>query len=588
MVRQQRQQLGRGEKSGADAFGEQLFHQLCKHAVPQCARFQHIGQRHHIRALIVIGHGAVSVHKGFFVGCAGLLQLVRIAGLVLRPVQMPGRPYHDTQIVDDEGIGHRSIVHRHKLDVPAGCQPVAQIGGQPQILFSHVADLTFHQRFHAVILFLQRGIVTVLPVKLFRHNGVTVGPAQHIDESHPGRPLRGDGGGHITLGVFPLRIADVLEEFAPERLGIIVVHTGAGIDLPITGVALPFIPLGAVGGDLHIIGALAPKLVDVQPFHLFVVTGEPAGALHVGMHRVGGHKAGKVIAARQLHIAESHIGEGWPVFFTGAALMVGDGGLGGTQIVGVQAAVPVQALAMAHRQRVAAHQGWVDFNDAREVLAEVQNHPVPAAGHALHRHFLLHLHTGVTGFQRFGNFSGEGHRRQDRQARAIGAVILTVIQARGAPGAFHRLHRSVGRGEHFGFGTGFYGQDPTDSGTLTINLGFVVAGKPAAVPALPQRHPQRVSGPGEKFRYIIGLDMQIQRIIGITGGKEVVAHLFAVDARLIHAQRRDGQCGAAGGGDGLLKDLYCALLIGALCCDKTFLQRFHRVPSQMLIQPFCA
>ena len=199
--------------------------------IPKFALGKNHFQRHHISALIVVFHGAVFFDEGLDIGIPGLFQLDSILFCVICLAQICGRPNHDPQIVDNECVGYRAVVHGHIFHITARSQPVAQAGGDPKILFAkeaaHFADFTIHKGFHAIVIFPDIAVCSKLPIEHFRHNADAVTPAKHAHKAyslHTGRC--GNGGCDIALLVGGLRMADILQKLGPESFRMEVIGAG--------------------------------------------------------------------------------------------------------------------------------------------------------------------------------------------------------------------------------------------------------------------------------------------------------------------------------------------------------------------------
>ena len=192
-------------------------------------------------------------------------------------------------------------------------------------------------------------------------------------------------GGDVGEGVFGrLGVVDVEHELAGEAGDVEVVSAGAPEDAGVTHPAETLVALGTVGGDGEEVSALAPDAEVAHAVEEFAGAGEADGGsggeavVDEAFDAGGGGSAG---VAGEFDVAEAVEGEGGGVGLVAVAgenVGIGDGRV--AEVLGVDAAVGIEALGEAHLHDGAA--GAVDVEDdvADHVLAHVVDDGVGCVG----------------------------------------------------------------------------------------------------------------------------------------------------------------------------------------------------------------
>ena len=482
VITQQGQDMLRRKESGLHSVLFQPLHQLGIHLIPQFPlRDDHL-QGHNVSTLIVILHGTVFFDKCFEIGISGLFQLRFIPLGIFLLAKQVCCPDHDPKVIDNKCVGYRAIVHSHEFHVPACCQPVTQTRLNPQILLSeesaHFPDLTFYEGLHAVVVFPDIAVSTVVMIQHLRHDTDTVAPTQHTHEADSGLALGRDRGTNVALGVIHLGITDIFQEFIPEYLRIEVVGTGMSEDLPVAGVAHPLIPLRAVGGNFHIVGFLSPDLIAVELVCQRVFAGKVSCPLHVGIDGISGQQAVLIGNTGKLNIPEAHIGK--PRTVDTSALVIYDLRFCFPKIRSIEASVCFQNLAMAKFQAVPFHLCRIDTDNTCKVLPKVEDSNIAPNRHGLHGHFLPDADSAGSLAQMLRKGCG-GTDRLAYGRESASLIHFTVVEPSILPGAFQFRHGFIGRSVNV-----VRFKNPGDGGLFAVDLHLIVEGEPAAVPALRQ------------------------------------------------------------------------------------------------------
>ena len=194
---------------------------------------------------------------------------------------------------------------------------------------------------------------------------------------------------------------------------------------------------------------------------------------------------------------------------------------------------------MAQFQRCTVHFSRINFNDAGEVLAKVQNGHIAPFRNGFDRHILPDADMHGTLFNYFGNMALKLDGRDDFLFPTL-VIHFAVVETGVIVGRSNGFHGfAVGCiGMHTVFI--FNSQQPGHSRIFAVNLHLIVEGEPSAVPALSQIDRQRIIA-GQQIRHIIVLAVQMGGIIGKSRCKQHIAHFLAIDFCFIQAEGGDRQ-----------------------------------------------
>ena len=479
----------------------------------------------------------------------------RAPGLfVLLPAKRFSRPGHDVngieiiRVADEAEIGAAALflvggIHE-ALRRPAegafgGVQgdPVAELGtvvALQQPLFAGQTAGIFHAGGHAVILLLQEAPVPIGLVNHPGHDGGGLVPDGHV-HMRPENIRHGEGNAEQIALLRP----QIPQPFAVEQGQMTVENGGGQEDLRVACVSQALVPLGAVHGNIQIVGAHGPVDILPEPVDFFIAAGKMPRTGKIRMQHAGGEGGGiRVFDALDGRVPEPVIGEGGEEDVLLPAAHEGIRRFGGAQIDGKQIAVFIQRFRVAQGDLGPPGKLQARFHHARQILAEVQDGFAPGRGqHLPHRHSLGDAH-GLAFLARqdlLRVFIGPG-----LDGRLFGKGIindLAVIQLAGPPGPGGGL-------------PAFIGADPLPGavGIAQIDLGqqggpgsvmvsLAVKTQDALIPAVAYRHLQAVFLL-QAVCEIIGLHLQPLLIGGPAGSQEGVPNPLPVELHLIDAQGR--------------------------------------------------
>ena len=341
VVQQGKQNIGGTGEACADAVIV-ILHQFCQ--VGGSGLFvrpiQHTKiQRQHIAGLKLLGEFSVFVHQQALVSIRHpAAQLPIFGGLLLLAQQLTDAAEHGRGIAQacrgrplgtGLPLGHFRHIRRH---------PVAEMEhrrGVPDVsLLSKAKEICpefagLYIPLHGIIGFFQNMNVSAgrKPVAL-------------------GRDSIGNAAGLELLRT------QIPEPFSQEPGHIEIEDRSGSKHGDVPRPAHPFIPLGAVRGNLHEIGAGTPPDVFIQPVQQLTGAGEGAVFLNVRIDRPGTDLQILPLDTLYGNIAEAHVGKPGGIFLHAVPADVGQGGFGTAQEGDVQISVGFQNLRVANGDRL--------------------------------------------------------------------------------------------------------------------------------------------------------------------------------------------------------------------------------------------
>ena len=253
-------------------------------------------------------------------------------------------------------------------------QPVAVVhAAQPQEFGRAGAVEVIHPCLHHGQMLLQQLFVAVGFVQLPGDDAGGIAPGG----GDTGGMLHGHGNDTTDNAVFLSLInGHIAQPLFHELLNIEVDGGGAAEHLGVAGPAQTLVTLGAVGGDVQIVGLLTPDDVVIQLVDLFVAAAVRTGALHIGIDGDGGEVC-------QIHSFEGILGQ--PDVAEALEAVAGLEHIGfttadighfasGVAVVGVvEVAVGIQHFAVVQHDAAAPGGGDGNLHIAGHILAKVDD-----------------------------------------------------------------------------------------------------------------------------------------------------------------------------------------------------------------------
>ena len=219
-----------------------------------------------------------------------------------------------------------------------------------------------------------RGVLPTKEVKVAarlvlrpRREDADVAPA---GRGHHGKRIASTGHDHRDAATTGLLGGDVPQPLAQEPAHIEVVGGGGREDGVVARPPLPFVTLGAVGGDINEIRLATPSNGGLQLIEQRIGCGERAALGEVGVKHYG--RQFEVVGgdAADADVPESHIGQARRVRLIAVHAGVGCGGLGRPQRLHEEFAID-EYLRVPEGQDGAVRAGNARRDDSCEVLPEV-------------------------------------------------------------------------------------------------------------------------------------------------------------------------------------------------------------------------